>query len=74
MKNTFTSFTEMDFWNYIFKLKIAISYVSNVSKYTEWKQQDSENMLYCVIYFKRFIHINDYIPHHPPPHKNHLEK
>lgn len=27
-----------------------------------------------MIYFKRFIHINDYIPHHPPPHKNHLEK
>ena len=50
MKNTFTSFTEMDFWNYIFKLKIAISYVSNVSKYTEWKQQDSENMLYCDLF------------------------
>lgn len=53
------------------KCKSAVSYASNVSKYTEWKQQDSEHTVFF-IYIKK---IYTYMLTSPTSHKkNHLEE
>lgn len=46
------------------KCKSAVSYASNVSKYTEWKQQDSEHTVFYYIY-KKELYIYAYITHLP---------